>query len=248
MTESNKHGLSRAIPANIRRTVRQRCGFGCVRCGLALYDYEHFDPDFKDATAHRADGITLLCMQCNQKRARGFLSADTVRKANADPCCRQQGFANEAFDFGAESLEIAFAGVTFTDCENLIEVNGVPILSIRPPEQAKQPYRLCGQFADETGKITLKIEDNVWSADSDNWDVECDGPRITIRRAARRLSLVLKAEPPARLVVERLNMQFDGVHLRGNGDKLELSRDGVHWGSFVSCSMSGGRVGVSIGN
>jgi len=246
MTERNKRGLFRTIPADVRREVRQRCGFGCVRCGLALYDYEHFEPDFKDATSHRAEGITLLCMQCNQKRRRKVLSVETVRAANSEPLCRQQGFASEWFDFGTESLEVAFAGVTFEDCEHLIEVNGFSLLSIKAPEESGQPFRLSGRFADDTGDITLKIEGNLWSAGADNWDVECVGPRITIRNGPRDISLVLRSEPPRRLVVEQLNMQFEGVRLRGTGDMLETSFDGRNWSSFRGCSVKSCRVGISL--
>lgn len=248
MAERNKHGLGRTIPADVRRIVRQRCGFGCVRCGLAFYDYEHFDPDFKDATEHRVEGITLLCMQCNQKRRRGTLSAETVRYANADPLCLQQGFANETFDFGAEPIEIIFAGVSFTNCDTLIEINNFPILSIKPPEDVKQPYRLSGRFAGQSGEITLKIEDNVFSTGADNWDVECVGPRITIRNGPRDIALVLRSEPPKRLVVEQLNMQFEGVWLRGAMDKLEISLDGRGWNSFAACSVQNCGVGISLSN
>jgi len=248
MVDRNKHGLSRTVPAAVRREVRQRCGFGCVRCGLGLYDYEHFDPDFKEATEHCADGITLLCMQCNQKRRRGVLSVETVKAANASPRCSEQGFANEAFDFGQDSVEIAFAGVTFSDCDRLIEVNGFPILAIRPPEAPSQPYRLSGRFADETGEITLKIEDNIWSAGADNWDVECIGPRITIRSGPRNVALILKAEPPTRLVIEKLNMQFEGVFLRGESDLLEISFDNQHWSRFSGCSMHSCTVGIALSN
>ena len=248
MAERNRLGLTRSIPGEVRREIRQRCGFGCVRCGLGLYDYEHFDPDFKDATGHRSQGITLLCMQCNQKRRRGVLSVETVRLANASPRCLEQGFSNEAFDFGLKPMEIAFAGVTFSNCPRLIEINGFPLLSIEPPQAPSQPYRLSGRFADETGEITLKIEDNVWSAGSDNWDVECVGPRITIRNGPRDISLILRAEPPIRLVVERLNMQFEGVFLRGRDDSLETSFDGKQWSSFSGCSMHNCAVGMSFSN
>lgn len=72
MAEKNKYGLSRYVPSDVRRIVRQRCGFGCVICGLSLYDYEHFAPYFKDAKSHDPDGITLLCMQSNQKEIEKF--------------------------------------------------------------------------------------------------------------------------------------------------------------------------------
>lgn len=246
MTERNRHGLSRTVPGDMRREVRQRCGFGCVRCGLGLYDYEHFDPDFKDATEHSAHGITLLCMQCNQKRRRGVLSVESVRVANVNPRCFEQGFSNEAFDFGQQPIEIVFAGVTFVDCNHLIEVDEFPILSINPPEAPSAPYRLSGRFADKDGDITLKIEDNAWSAGADNWDVECIGPRITIRNGPRDIALILKAEPPTRLVVERLNMQFEGVFLRGRNEQLEISSDGNRWSRFTACSIQSCAVGISL--
>lgn len=34
---------SRNIPLPIQREVRQRCGFGCVICGMPLYEYEHME-------------------------------------------------------------------------------------------------------------------------------------------------------------------------------------------------------------
>ncbi|MFM0062946.1 hypothetical protein [Paraburkholderia aspalathi] len=248
MAERNQHGLGRTIPSDVKREVRKRCGFGCVRCGIALYDYEHFDPDFKDATEHKVDGITLLCMQCNQKRARGTLSVETVRAANENPKCLQQGFSSESFDFGVDPVEVAFAGVTFTGCRTLIEVNDCPLLSIDAPQEQGQPFRMSGWFADENGEITLSIKDNVWSVGADNWDVECVGPRITIRKGKGDISLVLRQEPPKRMVVEQLNMQFEGVYLRGTTDVLETSFNGKNWSKFSSVSMSNCAVGMAFKN
>ncbi len=244
----NKHGLTRTISDVTKREVRKRCGFGCVRCGLAFFDYEHFDPDFKDAKEHRAEGITLLCMQCNQKRAHGTLSVETVAAANMAPKCLERGFASESFDFGSDPMQVAFAGVTFTNCPILIEVNGFPLLSVREPEAPGTPYRLSGLFADDTGEITLKIEDNVWSAGADNWDVECVGPLITIRNGPRLICLVLRQEPPQRLVVERINMVFERIHLRGNDGVLEMSFDGRTWGVWRGCNTIDCRVGISFNN
>lgn len=246
MAGRNKHGLGRTIPSAVKREVRQRCGFGCVICGLSLYDYEHFDPDFKDAKEHNPNGITLLCMQCNQKRNRKVLSVETVAEANQSPKCLQQGYANEAFDFGSKPIEVVFAGVTFTNCDHLIMVSGIPVLSINSPEHEHEPFRLSGRFCDDAGEATLKIEDNVWSVGADYWDVECEGPRITIRKGLGDIVLQVKSEPPEKLIVERLNMEFEGVYLRGSKDDLETSFDGQHWNKFQSCSMSNCHVGIAF--
>lgn len=248
MTTINKHGLSRTVPADVQRIVRQRCGFGCVVCGLAFYDYEHFDPDFSDATEHNPAGMSLLCSQCNQKRARGRLSAETVAVANANPKCLQQGFSSELFDFGPQPIKVTFAGVTFFDCRHLIVVNGLPLLTVSPPKEQGQPVLLSGMFTDANGKVTLRIRDNVWSVDSENWDVECIGPRITIRSASRAISLVLRMAPPTELVVERLEMRLHGVYLRGNREVLEISMNGGGWSQWQGCNISSCNVGIAIEN
>ncbi|MFV8669550.1 hypothetical protein ACNRC9_11100, partial [Ralstonia pseudosolanacearum] len=248
MTQINKHGLRRTIPEDIKRQIRQRCGFGCVICGLAFYDYEHFDPDFVDATEHNPAGMTLLCSQCNQKRARTRLSAETVAAANANPKCRQQGFSSEWFDFSSDPIEIVFAGVTFYDCRYLIVVNGRPLLGVEPPIEPGQPVRLSGLFTDASGKVTLRIRDNAFSVDAKNWDVECVGPRITVRSAQGAISLVLTMAPPSRLIVERLEMQFQGAHFRGTKDLLEISPNGTGWHRWQGSHVRSCRVGIAIDN
>jgi hypothetical protein len=246
--EKNRYGLPREIPRPVRRAVRQRCGFGCVRCGAALFEYEHFNPEFKDATEHCAEGITLLCMQCHGKRTSGQLSKNSVRTANAKPRCLQQGFAREEFDFGSDPIEVIFAGVTISGCKHLIAINDIPILSIKPPESPLEPFLLSGQFSDDTGNVTLKIDDNFWSVHADYWDIECEGAKITIRRRSHKISLVLCLEPPTRVVVERLDMQFQGISLRGDEDCLEFSFDGIRWTKWTGINVSNSPVGIIFDN
>lgn len=248
MGSPNKHNLKRYVPVKVQEEVRRRCGFGCVICGAAWYDYEHFDPDFKDAKSHEADGITLLCMQHNQRRNRKTLSVETVRIANANPKCLQQGFSNETFDYGSEPIEVVFANSTFVDCPIIISINNISILSIRSPTEEGMPYSVSAFFTDANGLVTLKIIDNVFYIGAENWDVECIGPRITVRRADGHISLILKSEPPRRIIVEKIHMEFDGAAIKGDEGGVQLSPNGRSWstiggGRFVSCG-----TGIAINN
>ena len=81
----NDHELSREIPSEIKREVRKRCGFGCVVCGSAIYEYEHFDPEFKDAKEHIADGIALLCPTDHRRKEKKLLSREKYLEAIANP-------------------------------------------------------------------------------------------------------------------------------------------------------------------
>lgn len=246
MADRNQHGLGRYVPREVRHEIRVRCGFGCVLCGLAYYDYEHFDPDFKDAKEHNPNGMTLLCMQCNQKRARGTLSAATVARANQNPKCKQQGFASELFDFGPDPIEVRFAGVSFVDCKVLIQVCGVDLLSVRPPERPGTPVLLSGFFADITGATTLKVVDNIWSAGDENWDVEVVGPLITIRRGPGDIALQLRVLPPNAIAVEKIDMALEGYYLRGDVSVLQISTNGRTWNTFSSIGIHGAGVGICL--
>ena len=246
MTTKNRHGLSRRVPADVKRVIRQRCGFGCVICGFGFYEYEHFDPDFADATQHNPMGMTLLCSQCNQKRARGRLSAESVALANNNPKCLEQGFANELFDFHSEPLEIIFGGMEFYNCKHLIVVNERPILTVQPSPMPNSPMLLSGVFCDEMGRDMLKIKENEWSVKSDNWDVDIEGPRIIIRSAPRQISLVLKMNPPKGIIVERLDMTFEGVRFKGDEQTLQFTMDGSNWHKWSGCSVRNGYVGIAI--
>lgn len=246
MSHRNKHGLGRTISAEIKREVRQRCGFGCVICGLGFYDYEHFAPDFADALIHDPAGITLLCMQCNQKRNRKVLSAATVAQHNANPRCLQKGFANEWLDVSSESIEVVFAGSTFIDCTHILNVGGDNVLSILPPEFAGEANRISGLFADDTGATTLRIDQNQWIAGADNWDVEWVGNTVTVRKGPGDIVLVLKTYPPKKIVVERLNMLINDIHVRGDANEMSFSQDGHKFVSVSTCNMIRVVTGVYI--
>lgn len=243
----NRFGLPRYVPADTAREVRQRCGFGCVICGKAFYDIEHFSPDFKDATEHNPSGMTLLCMQCNQKRARGTLSVETVVRANASPKCLSDGFASEIFDIGYEELSIVFAGVTFKNCRNLIAINNEPILSIARPIQHGMPFLLSGVFNDESGREILRINENQFSVISESWDVEVKGCSITVRSALGDVQLVLRVVPPKLVIVEKIKMRFKSIFLDGNEDELRISTDwGKGWNKFYGCNLDGCETGIAI--
>ena len=79
MSESDRY-----IPAEVKRSVRQRCGFGCVICGKPLYEYDHME-EWAKVRKHVAEDITLLCDQHHKEVTNKLLGRSTVRKANQNP-------------------------------------------------------------------------------------------------------------------------------------------------------------------
>src|SRR5262245_16747171 len=131
MTQKNQYGLSRDIPADVKRAVRQACGYGCVICGSAIIEYEHVEPTFENAREHDPDGITLLCPQCHGKVTRKFLSKQTVQNAMLHPKCKEQGYANEFFDIGRTHPRLVFAGTTIEKTPVPIQVRDIPLFQVQ---------------------------------------------------------------------------------------------------------------------
>lgn len=257
MKRSNKHGLSRSIPDPVMRAVRQRDGFGCVMCGKAVYDYEHFDPEFADALSHDVNGIVLLCIEHHGLKSRKLLSKDTIRRHITSPACKQTGFSFGPFDIGNLHPEIILGQLTCKDVRCLLCLDGDEIFSVSPPTALGLPFRINADIRDANGQTILRIVDNEWRSEVTNWDVDVIGPVITIRNAPRSISLALRSEPPDRIVIERLDMNHKGhsITCREGKDLEIINKNGsvfranqVHLQGFdtaVEISNQGLRVGVN---
>jgi hypothetical protein len=240
---NNKYGLSRDIPAEVKRAVRQRCGFGCVICGSGIIQYEHVDPEFPDATEHNPDHITLLCPQCHAKVTTGFWSKQKVKDAMGEPKCKIQGYSREVFDIGKGHPMLQFGGVVLKNCLIPIQVRERELFKIEAPEEEEGPFRFSGFFCDSKGNLSLQIIQNEWFAQSSNWDVEVTGGSIIIRERKGLIHLKLDAKPPDTLVVDRLNMNLEGFSFEANGDFLRVTFPNGGICDFTSCLADNCRVG-----
>jgi len=128
----------------VAREVRQRCGFGCVICGSAIADYEHFAPPFKDARQHSAEGITRSVVV--ERPETNFL---IVRETNAAPFCKREGFSFEQWGPFTDSSVRGFGGCTLRNCAIPIRVDALPMIEIEEPKAIVSPYRLSAFFSVE---------------------------------------------------------------------------------------------------
>jgi hypothetical protein len=157
----NQFGLTRDIPKDVKLRVRRRCGFGCVICGNAIVTYEHFDPPFREANTHRAEGITLLCGSHQLESSKGLLSADSIRRANATPCCLQRGYAGHVLDLGhRQRPKLLVGGSDVTDCGSGLAFNDQSILRVREPEDQSGRWRLSAKFLSNGGAVACEIRNN----------------------------------------------------------------------------------------
>ncbi|TCV17902.1 CRISPR-associated Cas5-like protein [Vibrio crassostreae] len=245
----NKYGLTDTIASPVKREVRQRCGFGCVNCGNAVYQYEHLEPTFAEAKEHNPDHIVLLCGGCHDRVSRKILSKETIKVRSQNPICKQKGFSFGPFDLGLVEPTVKIGTLTCKNVESLIQIDGESIFSIKKPECEGAPFRINAYLADRDGTEVLKITDNEWVTSTSNWDVEVVGPKITIRKGLGDITLVLRTEAPHSLIVERLEMVHRGVKIscRENSNLEVVTRSGQVLKS-ASMNITGCKVGFDISN
>ncbi len=229
MNKVNKFGLKRRPDADVRRTIRQNSGFGCVVCGLAIGDYEHVDPTYANAKIHDPSCMTFLCIRCHGKVTRGQLSKESVKNAMMEPAALKTGFSFEALDVGSTAPTIHIGPMSVKDCESIILVNTRPVLWVHPPEEVGGPVRIGAEMRNEQGELIFSIVDNEWRVRNESWDVEVIGKITTIRNGPGEIALVIRTEPPGDLYVDRMDMSIEGyrfwlesgdlyIRLPGGGD------------------------------
>jgi len=233
----NKHGLSRHIPADVRREVRQRSKFGCVVCRRGFYQYEHIDPPFEDATEHSPEGICCLCGSCHDSVTRGHLSKEAVKTAYRriqDLPLEKVGPPIGPLDFHDGNAELLVGGLLYSPAvRTVLRYHGSDIICVHPSERGSEPGRISAVFTDDDGTEILHLEENEWIGSLKSWDIEIVGQRITARRKKGIVTLQLRLDPPGRIVVECLDMRICNSHVLATEQTYAVGRyitDGsVHW-------------------
>lgn len=247
MKTTNRFGLSRDIPEQVRHEVRRKSGFGCVLCGCAIVEYHHFDPPFQDAQAHSVEGITALCPTCHTKVEAGRISVAALREGVEHPHPLQIGYSCDQIEVGSLPT-VVLGNATFRSVPVIVEVFGRTLLGVSAPELPGEPFCLDAYFYDKEGNPIAEGVRNQWRALVRNWDVETNGARTTIRRDRGDIALVFRTEPPAKVVVERIHMYYAGLRLEGQEGK-DLSAyypDGSLWFRAKGMQVTGCAKGIVL--
>lgn len=230
MRDQNRYGLSRHIPVQVTKEVRQRCGFGCVVCGAAVVDYDHFDPEFKDAKKHDPDGIILLCQNCHRRKG-SFLARSAIAQCAQNPYCLQEGHSWEKID--VTGAVVSLGPVTAFHSTVALQVGGENLIWFNPPEGGEGPPRLNLIVRDQSGSTVIQVKDNIWQMSNEASDVVLtsggNGGRIKVDDedgVVFDVSIV----PPNLITVGAFRTWHRGSHYavgRDTKGETVLSKDGI---------------------
>ncbi len=237
------------IPPEIKREVRKRCGFGCVICGMPLYEYEHM-LEWAEVKRHVASEITLLCRQHHGEKTNGLLPKENVIEANNTPFNLKTGVSkSHLLHYSGKNVQLALANsiFQFNDLpENAffapLVVDGLAVVGFRVEDG-----KLLLQFIafNEFNVPVLQIVDNELIYRTEQWDIEWVSQKLTVREGHGKILLQLVFEPPHTIRIAKGRILLNGIELLIGADYLFCSNNS----SFLSgISTTNCRVGLAIGD
>ena len=237
---------SRNIPLPMQRKIRQRCGFGCVVCGLPLYEYEHME-EWAQVKRHVANEITLLCDRHHREKTGGLLPNDVVREADSNPFNLREG-VSKPYDlhFSGKHAEVVIGGNSFT-CEDEgygtvmvpISIDGVALVGLILGDG----HLLLSFVAfDECNAPVLRIKNNQLFYSMSPWDVQLAGTTLTLREAHRKILLEIEFSPPNKVVVTRGRFLRNGVEVLVRPDNILVTNNSTYISGCHAHNCHGGLI------
>lgn len=207
----------RSIPLPVQREVRQRCGFGCVVCGMPLYEYEHM-LEWAQVKRHVAEEITLLCDQHHREKTSGLLPAEAVRRANSDPFNFRVG-ASKPYDlhYVGDACEVDIGGNRFKAAAAnygssmaALVIDNVPMVGF---VMGDGHLLLHLNLFDEANRLILRIANNRLEYSVSPWDIRLVGRRLEIREGHGRFLIEIEFRVPNEIFISRGRFLYNGVEV-----------------------------------
>ena len=239
---------SHDIPLPMQREVRQRCGFGCVFCGLPLYEYDHVI-EWATARQHVAEDITLLCDRHHREKTNGLLPVEAVRDASQNPYNLREG-VSKSYDlhYNGDECE-AFVGSNYFTTRDRgygtntipIMIDGVPVLGF---VLADGHLLLNLLICDEYNNLVLRIVNNQLVYTVSPWDIQLTGRNLVIREAQRKILVDISFNVPNKIVINRGRFLLNGVEVFIRPEHLLVTNNAT---VLSRCSAVDCAVGLRIG-
>lgn len=208
---------NRNIPLPIQREVRQRCGFGCVVCGLPLYEYEHM-MEWAKVRRHVAEEITLLCDQHHREKTSGLLPKEQVTAHNKNPYNLRDNIPKPyTLHFSGHTAKVVLGGNSFT-CEDkgpgtvmhALIIDNLPIVSF---VLLDGHVLLTLLVFNEYNQVVLHIKNNHLFYATLPWDIQLIGTTLIIREEHRKVLMEIEFSPPNLITINRGRFIANGVEV-----------------------------------
>lgn len=249
-SNTNKFGLSRNIPDDIKKTIRQNSKYGCVvpHCRNVIYEYEHLIPEFKDAITHDPEKMCLTCPTHNPRKQGpnreelyskdqliNFYSA--IRTAKESIELRN----NDIFSGFDNNIKIKMGGLICENVNSLIEIDGKNIFSFRINSNKSlfsPDIHFNGKFEKPNGELLCEIKENEWVSNSNHGDLIYKNGILSIFEENQKPIFSIKKVPTDNtLIIENLDLWVSPFHIYISNNELIVARHDTMSNSYIAAKI-----------
>lgn len=237
-----------SVSAGIKRQVRKRCGFGCVICGVPIYEYEHM-LEWAIVKRHVAEEITLLCPTHHTEKTKGLLPLKKLAAANIDPFNKRIGSTkNYPLHYDGTTIKMILGNseVSYSNIENgkfviplLIDNDALIYFNV----EDDQIFVNLNMF-NSNNDCVFQVIANEIIINLENWDVEWVGLKLTIRENLGNILLEIIFNVPSEINITRAKIFRNGIEILIDSGNFFLVNNSVF---FRSLKVSDSFVGIAIG-
>jgi hypothetical protein len=229
------------LPADARSELRYYCGFGCVRCGVTIYQYLSL-PVVKDRKPEGGLGATMLCPTCHMLVEEERLTPAQVHIFHTNPVARQRHFSRDRLPFSNDLPELVVGGSrAVRDTPIPLSLMGEPILLFAPPRQGVGATRISVRLGGADGEPVQIIDGNEWVVTDGSWGFQHRGDRFSIVQTWGDGLCILRIIQRNRIAVEHLRTTIGGRRIEATPDWVEV--DGKR---FIDRVASGVLIGMDL--
>jgi len=239
------------MSSQIKREVRKRCGFGCVVCGMPLYEYHHME-EWSKVKAHVANDITLLCDFHHKQVSNNLLDCQKVIDANTCPYNMANGISGKMpISYSGNKCKIVMGSNSWEaelkseeDYLHAIMVNGVNILGFRIEDSH---LLISLNMFDRLNNRVLEIIDNELCYCIHRWDIELIKNRLTIFNSQKEKAIAIMFNPPSEIILVNANIYCDGYRISTNEGIVNIAKEEMLFSAYENNISVGSKVGICIG-
>ncbi|AZA60766.1 HNH endonuclease signature motif containing protein [Chryseobacterium indoltheticum] len=241
-----------AIPSEIKREVRQRCGFGCVICGSPIYDYEHM-LEWAEVERHVADEITLLCPSHHREKTAKRLPSASVINANKTPHNLKTLVTDKhLLYYEGNEVIMRFGNTNFIIVDKGEGIKYATLVMFHYPliyATLKEKILLLNiDLFDIEGNLVLSIVENELIISTGVWDIQYVSTKLTIRSEASDIFIEIDFITPNIIHFTRGKIYYKGITFTIHPTKgfSYVNNEISSTLTFNDCTFIGGVVGIVV--
>ena len=176
---------ARNIPAEVKREVRKKCGFGCAVCRLPFYEYAHVIP-YSECKKHEIDNIVLLCSNHHAPESVGLVNIADYREFTDRPYNLRGeesvsldlflGGREPSIDIGKSQILVAHREID-QECD-FLSIGGQRVITLRFQDSE---LRVDLALRNTKGTEVVSVEENRLSLGAEIADFDRTGSVVRVR-------------------------------------------------------------------